>query len=59
MNCSYCGRSTENPYERIANEKIWVCDRWQCQDAFCGQEERNREAEERYDDWVTRIPEDY
>ena len=57
MNCSYCGCKTDNPAERIANEKIWVCDMYQCQETFCDQEQRNREAEERYDEWRTRGPE--
>lgn len=54
MFCSYCGRPTDNPPQRIANEKIWVCDRWACQDAFDHQEQRNREAEDKYDEWRTR-----
>ncbi len=56
MNCSYCGRETKNPPERIENSKRWACNRVKCQREIYAEENKAKEAADRYDDWVTRIP---
>jgi len=59
MNCSYCGRKTDNPPERIENTKLWICDRYKCQETLSNALNKAQEIATSYDDWVTRIPEDY